>query len=349
MVHIDGSLGEGGGQVLRSSLTLSILTGKALHMTNIRARRSKPGLGHQHLNAVQAATAVSKARVEGDRLGSQTLTFHPGEIQSGRYNFDIGTAGSTSLVLQTIFLPLSRAGSASTVAITGGTHVPWSPSFHYLELHWMAFMRRCGFDALLDLNQAGFYPRGGGKIQATLRPAQSIAPLQIKAPGELQRIQGLSMVSNLSWDIASRQKRQARRRIAEWGPDFDRRVKIKNLQAPSPGKGTMLLLLAEFEHGQCCYFGLGERGKPAERVADEAVDGLQNFLQSGAAIDQYLADQLLLPLALAEQPSELHTSQITQHLVTNADVLRAFMDVKIEIEGEMGQPGWVRIWPPGSI
>jgi len=349
MIHIDGSLGEGGGQVLRSSLTLSILTGKALHMNNIRARRSKPGLGHQHLNAVQAAAAVSKARVEGDRLGSQTLTFHPGEIQSGRYSFDIGTAGSTSLVLQTIFLPLSRAGSATTVVITGGTHVPWSPSFHYLALHWMEFMRRCGFEALLDLDQAGFYPRGGGKIQATLRPADTILPLRIKARGELKRIQGISMVSNLDWEIASRQKRQARQRISEWGQDFDRLVKIKNLQAPSPGKGTMLLLLAEFEHGQCCYFGLGEKGKPAERVADEAVDALQAFLQSGAAIDQYLADQLLLPLALAEQASELHTSQVTQHLATNAEVLRAFVDVKIEIQGEMGQPGWVRIWPSGSI
>jgi RNA 3'-phosphate cyclase len=349
MIQIDGSLGEGGGQVLRSSLTLSILTGKELRMTNIRARRSRPGLGHQHLNAVQAAAAVSKAHVEGARLGSQTLVFQPNEIRSGRYNFDIGTAGSTSLVLQTIFLPLSRAGSASTVTITGGTHVPWSPSFHYLELHWMEFMRRCGFEALLELDKVGFYPRGGGKIQATLRPVDPVSHLQIRERGELKRIQGISMVSNLNWEIASRQKRQARRRISEWGSDFERLVKIKNLQAPSPGKGTMLLLLAEFEHGQCCYFGLGEKGKPAERVADEAVDALQAFLQSGAAVDQYLADQLLLPLALAEQPSELHTSQISHHLVTNAEVLRAFMEVKIEIHGEISQPGWIRIWPPGSI
>ena len=171
MIQIDGSMGEGGGQVLRTALSLSVITGQPVTLTHIRQGRSKPGLMAQHLKAVDAAAAISRASVEGAALGSTQLRFEPGEIRSGRYRFEIGTAGSTLLVLQTIFTPLSLASSASSIIIYGGTHVSWSPSFHYVDLMWLPTLRRMGFDAQLKLDLAGFYPPGGGRISATIRPA----------------------------------------------------------------------------------------------------------------------------------------------------------------------------------
>ena len=358
MIEIDGAQGEGGGQVLRSSLALSMLTGQTLQIRNIRSRRTRPGLLPQHLRAVDAAAAISRARVEGASLGSKFLSFEPGEIRSGRYRFDIGTAGSTSLVLQTIFVPLSLARSSSSVIITGGTHVPHAPCSHYLEQQWLFWMRRIGYNASLTLDQAGFYPQGGGRITATVRPIGRLLPLILPDRGPLMSIHGLSAVSNLDLSIANRQKRQALLRLEASHLE----AKIRTLELPSPGKGTLLLLLAEFgllmgdsgreaveegdsDYSQCCYYSLGEQGKPAERVADEAVDGFFAFLESGGAVDQYLADQLLLPLSFADGFSEFRTSQITGHLLTNAQIIQAFLPTRIEIDGEPGQAGLVRVIP----
>lgn len=350
MLEIDGSQGEGGGQVLRSALTLSILTKTPIHIRHIRARRSKPGLMAQHLKAVDAAAAVSHAEVNGAFLGSTSLTFQPGDIRPGRYKFEIGTAGSTSLVLQTIFAPLSLGKSASSVIISGGTHVPWAPCYHYLERQWLPFMQAMGFDAQLRLSQAGFYPQGGGRIDVSIRPASQILPLRLESRGELFSIEGISAVANLDLSIAERQKRQALRRLSPVCPN----TRIKIIQLPSPGKGTLLLLLARFkpESGassqtppQACYYALGERQKPAERVADEAVDALLEFLATDAVIDQYLADQILLPLSFASGASRLRTSRVTQHLLTNAEIIRSFTSARIEIMGDLGQPGWIEITP----
>lgn len=349
-VEIDGSMGEGGGQVLRSALSLSIITGKGMHVRNIRARRSKPGLMAQHMKSIHAAAAVSRAEVDGASLNSTWLTFRPSDIRTGRYRFDIGTAGATTLVFQTIFIPLSLADSASTVLISGGTHVPWSPCLHYLTLHWLPILQRIGYDAQLELEQAGFYPKGGGRINGTIRPARTITPLTLAHRGKLIRIHGISAVANLPLTIAERQKRQAvlrLQKLPDWQPAPDLRIQIQQMH--SPVKGSFLLLLAEFQEGQCCYFGLGAPGKPAERVADEAVDALLAFLETGAAIDQYLADQLLLPLSLAEGPSRLHTSQVTAHLLTNAMILRAFLPIQVEIAGEEGQPGLISITPMETL
>jgi RNA 3'-phosphate cyclase len=345
MIHIDGSQGEGGGQVLRSSLTLSLLTGVETQIEDIRARRSKPGLRAQHLKAVEAAAAVGRAETEGGEFGSTRLTFRPGKIQPGRYQFDIGTAGSTALVLQTIFLPLARSGDRSTVAITGGTHVRWSPSYHYLELHWLNFIRRLGCEAELDMHLAGFYPEGGGRMTAAITPCSQIKGLEVTERGALKQIRGISAISNLPRHIAERQREQVIRRLG----DRHYLTDIRLVDMSSRFKGTMLLLLAEFEGSQACYFSLGEIGKPAERVADEAVDQLEQFLYSDGAIDQYLADQLLLPLAFASGPSQLRTSKITRHLVTNADIIRSFVPVRIGIEGDLGDAGIISIEPCPSI
>jgi RNA 3'-phosphate cyclase len=338
-LSIDGSLGEGGGQVLRTSLTLALITSRSFILNNIRQRRAKPGLMAQHLKAVEAAREVGKAKVEGARLGSQSLVFEPTGLHSGEFHFDIGTAGSTSLVLQTILPPLSFAAASSTVTLIGGTHVPWSPCFHYLEMHWLHYMRRIGFDIRLELGAAGFYPRGGGRVVAMVRPASRISPLCLTNRGPLKRIRGISAVANLDLRIAERQKVQAIKRLG----DVAGQVEFEILSLSSPSKGTLLLLLAEFENSQCCFYGLGALGKPAERVADEAVNELLNLLATDGAIDHYLSDQLLLPLALATGVSEIRTSKVTQHLTTNAEIVEMFIPVSIEIEGKIGQPGSIRI------
>jgi RNA 3'-phosphate cyclase len=339
MVHIDGARGEGGGQVLRSALALSILTGTPMRITNIRARRPKPGLMAQHLKAVEAAAAVAQARVEGAQRSSQTLVFEPSAIRHGELRFDIGTAGATSLVLQTVVVPLSAAGGASSLTIIGGTHVPWSPCFDYLQMHWLRYMRRIGFDIDLSLDVAGFYPRGGGRVRATVRPATALLPLQLVERGRLQRVRGISGVANLDVSVGERQRRQALDRLS--GRCGDVEIDVRRMPAHSPG--TVLLLLAEFECSQCCYFALGARGKAAERVADEAMDGLDAFLATDGAVDEYLADQLILPLACAAGVSELRTAKVTQHLLTNAEVVRMFLPVDIAIHGDLGAPGLVQI------
>ena len=349
MVEIDGSLGEGGGQILRTALTLSILTRQPLKISNIRLKRKNPGLQPQHLKAVDAAAAICTANVNGAVLHSTTLHFEPGKIRTGRYRFDIGTAGSTSLVFQTIALPLSMANSASSVIITGGTHNPWSPCFHYLSMHWLHFLQRSGVDLSLNMDLAGFYPQGGGRIISTIRPCKEINPLILQDRGEINRIYGVSAVANLDLSIAKRQKTRAVQRLLAYDPE----IKITSTNMASRFKGTMLLLIGEFLHSgdgyaQCCYFSLGSLGKPAELVADEAVDEFIQFYATPAAIDQYLADQLLLPLALASGESLLYTSKITSHLLTNAAIIQAFGLARVEMTGSPGGSGLIKISPTGK-
>jgi RNA 3'-phosphate cyclase len=339
MVFIDGSLGEGGGQVLRSALSLALLTGTPVRLDNIRARRAKPGLMAQHLKSVEAAGAVGMARIEGAALGASSLLFEPHGICAGDFQFDIGTAGSTSLVLQTVFTPLSFAPSASTVLLTGGTHVPRSPCFHYLDLHWARFMRQAGYDGRLELELAGFYPRGGGRVRAVISPARKLSPLRLTERGELKRIWGISAAAKLSRDVAERQRRRALERLA--GRCRELEIEVRELEARSPG--TMLLLAAEFERSRSCYVALGERGKPAERVAEEAAQELLAFLDGDGAIDPYLADQLILPLAVVKGESALRTAKVTEHLLTNAEVVKAFVPAEIEFQGPPGESGLVLI------
>jgi RNA 3'-terminal phosphate cyclase (ATP) len=335
VILIDGSLGEGGGQVLRSALSLSLLTGQAFTMNNIRVARPRPGLCAQHLSAVQAAAQISRAVVEGDRKGSMQISFSPGPIVPGDYHFDIGTAGSTSLVFQTLLLPLALAPGESYLSITGGTHVPWSPCYHYLDWHWRHrhLLSRMGVRFDLTLARAGFYPKGGGEIQARIPGNAPIQGIDLAERGKLLRVRGLSGVANLPLDIAERQRTQSLRRLQHLVAKADVNVAIESFA------------LAEFEHSQACFFALGARGKPAERVADEAVDGLAKFLKTDGAVDDWLADQILLPMAMATTPSVLSTCEVTQHLLTNAEVIHHFLPVNISIDASPGQAGLVRINP----
>ena len=345
MVDLDGSVGEGGGQILRSALSLSLITGLAVRLNKVRAGRPKPGLQPQHLKALNAAAAVGRAQVTGAELGSTQVSFSPNSPAAGDYAFDIGTAGATSLVLQTLFVPLAFAGAASHMSLGGGTHVLWSPSFHYLEWQWLPWLRATGFRGEIALLRPGFYPRGAGSIRARVEPVGALKPLRLVERGNLIRIRGLSGVAALPVSIARREHDRMRERLAGLGVPID----IQTCALESISKGNFVILAAEFENGRLCYGSLGAIGKPAEAVADEAVQALLEGLASGGAVDEYLANQLLLPLCFAPGISELAACRITQHLLTNADIIRCFLPVSIEVEGVRGGPGKVCIagqaWP----
>jgi RNA 3'-terminal phosphate cyclase (ATP) len=312
-----------------------------MRIVNIRSKRKKPGLRPQHSTAVEAAAAICSADVEGNKIGSRELVFHPKKIKAGSYRFDIGSAGSTSLVLQTLILPLSLGEETSTVSISGGTHVPWSPCYHYLDFNYLPFLWKIGIDLHLRMERAGFYPVGGGQIRATINPSKKITPFISLDRGRLLEIRGVSAVAKLSKNIASRQRRQVIGRLGRRFPLND--IRVSEIPAKSPG--SLLLLLAEFEKSQVCYFALGAKGKSADKVADAAITEFEEFIATEGVIDQYLADQLLLPLAFANGISEFRVSKVTLHLVTNAEVIRKFLPVEIDIEGKIGKPGIIKIVP----
>jgi RNA 3'-terminal phosphate cyclase (ATP) len=329
--------------VLRSALTLSLLTGQAVEVRHIRAARSRPGLRPQHLTAVQAAAQISGARVDGDRVGSQEVSFVPGSLRPGDYVFDVGTAGPTTLVLQTLLLPLALAPAPSKLRIRGGTHVPWSPCFRYLDWQWRPVLRRIGVSFELRMTLAGFYPEGGGELWAQIPGGARVRALGLTEGGALRALRGLSAVANLPREIAERQRRQSLRRLARLYPGMAPEIEVAEL--PASSRGTLLLLLAERASGQGCCFALGARGKRAEQVADEAVDAVEAFLHTDASLDPCLADQLLLPLALAGEPSSVRTSAVTPHLLTNAAVIRRFLPVEIRVDGPIGAPATVQVMP----
>jgi RNA 3'-terminal phosphate cyclase (ATP) len=343
ILRIDGSYGEGGGQILRTALALSCVFRRPIEITNIRRSRKKPGLMPQHLTAVKAAAAVSHAVVEGAELSSTTLRFSPGHLTGGEYLFDVsekkGSAGSTSLVLQTILLPLCFAERQSSVTVIGGTHVPWSPSFHYFKHVFLPALVHLGVKAELNIEKWGWYPIGGGKVTATVNPMREFLPLDIAERGKLVRVTGISAVSNLPQDIAKRQRDQALTMLSEKGIVAD----IEIVTAPSPGKGTLVFLIAEYEHITVGFDSLGAIGKRAEEVADEACKALFEYIDAGGALDPHLADQIIPYLALASGPSTFTTSRITQHLLTNIWVVKQFVDVEIHVEGKEGEPGAVRV------
>lgn len=343
ILKIDGSYGEGGGQILRTALALSCVLKRQIEITNIRKSRKKPGLMPQHLTAVKAAATASNAGVEGAELSSTMLRFSPGHLTGGEYLFDVsekkGSAGSTSLVLQTILLPLCFAERLSNITVIGGTHVPWSPSFHYLKYVFLPALSHLGVKAELNIEKWGWYPIGGGKVTATVNPKREFLPLEIVERGKLVRVTGISAVSNLPQDIAKRQRDQARTMLSQKGIDAD----IEIISAPSPGKGTLVFLHAEYGNITVGFTSLGAIGKRAEEVANEACKAFFEYIDAGGALDPHLADQIIPYLALASGPSTFTTSRVTQHLLTNIWVVKQFMDIDIQVEGKEGEWGRVSV------
>lgn len=342
-ITIDGGQGEGGGQIVRTSLTLSCITGRPLRMINVRAGRPKPGLANQHLTAIRAAQQISTAEVTGASLGSKEFAFEPGPVEPGEYSFDVGTAGSTTLVLQTIALPLAFTNRNSTVTIIGGTHNPMAPCYEYLESVWAPLLALVGIHIYLQIKRAGFYPAGGGKIEANIVGVGSpdqLQPVTIEDRGEIYSIDGFSAVARLPLSIAERQARQAELRLSAAGLTRHP-INCQSIDAASPG--TVLFLNCRCRGAPAAFFGLGARGKPAERVADEAVDQLIDHLNNPGALDPHAADQFVLPLALAPGGSSFTTTNVTDHLVTHVELLRQFLQRNIELSGRVGDPGRTEI------
>ena len=339
LLELDGSFGEGGGQILRTSLALSLLTGRGFHLRNVRAGRPKPGLQPQHLQSVRAASMIGKAQTRGASRGSSDLVFEPGPVTPGHYRFDIGTAGATGLVLHTVYLPLALCDTGpSEVTLVGGTHVRTSPSFHFLDVTWRRYLAACGLDVSLKLVRPGFYPRGGGEVRAFIQPCAGVRNLTLREHGPL-RATGFSAVAGLPEAIARRQARRARFRLEQ----HEIEVELEE-QTWEGGPGTVVGIELNTAPAPTLFFAIGERGKPAERVADEAADQVLAYLAAAPnLVDAHSADQLVLPLALAAGPSEYRVAEVTRHLTTNIDVIRHFLDRKIEWEGEEGGPGVVWI------
>jgi RNA 3'-terminal phosphate cyclase (ATP) len=345
VVHIDGSYGEGGGQILRTSLALACVLGKPVEIINIRKARERPGLQPQHLTAVLAAAAISQAHVEGAELASTSISFRPRTLMGGDYELSVsekrGSAGSTSLVLQTIMLPLCFAEQRATVTVLGGTHVPWSPTFHYLKFIFLPMLSRINAKIDIDIKKWGYYPGGGGIVTASVVPCGKIFPISILSRGKLSRVTGLSAVANLPRDIAVRQRNRAVNELLKKGIDANMEI----VAAPSPGKGTFVFLKAEFENSIAGFDALGAIGKRAEEVADEACQSLLIYVNSSGALDPHLADQIIPYLALGRGDSEFTTSSITRHLITNIWVVKQFLDVDVQVQGREGDAGQITIKP----
>jgi RNA 3'-terminal phosphate cyclase (ATP) len=336
-VIIDGGYGEGSGQILRTSLSLAVITGKAVKLVNIRGGRKNPGLRPQHLAAVRACASVCGAKLDGAELGARKLTFIPGAISPGSYEFHIGTAGATTLVLQTILPPLSMSESESRVLISGGTHVPWSPPYHYVAQVLVPTINQLGFQCEPQIKRWGWYPKGGGVIQARVQPHIPLGSFSLDQPFELRGVSGISASSRLPEHIRVRQKKQVEARLQKAGIHGE--IELVDVRARNPG--TLLFLCVKGKDSLAGFSSLGARGKRAELVADEAIDDFFYFLESGAALERHLADQLLVYLASAAGKHQFTTSKVTQHLLTNAWVIEKFLPVRFEIKGGLGEPGTV--------
>lgn len=328
LIKIDGSLGEGGGQILRSALSLSLITGRPFEIFNIRKGRKKPGLMRQHLACVQAAAAIGKAEVTGDEPGSLQLAFKPGQINAGDYNFSIGTAGSCTLLLQTILPALASLPESSNVRLNGGTHNPLAPPFDFISKAFLPLIQRMGIHVSAELTRTGFYPAGGGEISLCIQgnvgfsgaPTDESRILNLTDRGDPIRVGARILYANLPFHIVERERETIAKTMG-WGME---EIKIENRQN-SHGPGNAVLIEIESQEVTEVFTAFGEHGRSAEKVALDACEQARRYLASKAATGEYLADQLLLPIAL-QGKGQFTTTRITRHAMTNMDIIRMFLE-----------------------
>ena len=334
-IEINGAEGEGGGQIIRTSVSLAALTGKTVAIANIRANRSKPGLQAQHLTAVRAAAALCDAELKGAELGSQYLRFTPNALTArSDFAFDVAearngaSAGATGLVAQTLLIPMAfLAGSPATATILGGTHVPMAPPADYIESVYAPMLNRMGVPARVTLDRAGFYPRGGGAI--SLRVSGKLdTPLDLTERGKLKRLRLFLITSQLPTSVAERGRDALAKELKGYGVPILPEIRERE----SNGAGAAVVLVAECENGIGGFTALGERGKPMERVATEALRDFQKWFATGAATDEHLADQLVLPCALIPGVSRWTTPTVTEHLRTVLSLVPRFLPIEYKIE-----------------
>ena len=326
MIEIDGSEGEGGGQILRSSLSLSICTQRPFVIRNIRAGRERPGLLRQHLTSVKAAAEISDATVAGAEMGSRELSFQPGPVRAGSYVFAIGSAGSCGLVLQTVLAPLITASGSSTVRISGGTHNSAAPPFEFLQRVFFPLLASIGARVELELIRPGFHPRGGGELHARISPFAETQRLQLHERGALVKSYAEAFVAALPIHVAQRELGVVRRRL-QWSDD---QLLLRGLRN-DVGPGNALAVTMEYENASEVVTAFGERGVPAEEVAEDAAAQARVYLDSTAPVGEHLADQLLLPLALA-QGGSFTTTTTSQHLLSNVLIVERFTERRVKIE-----------------
>jgi RNA 3'-terminal phosphate cyclase (ATP) len=325
MITIDGSQGEGGGQVLRTALGLSLATGKPFSIEKIRAGRKKPGLLAQHLAAVRAAAEIGRAEVEGAEVGSARLRFVPREVRPGDYRFVVGTAGSATLVFQTVLPALMTAGGPSHLRLEGGTHNPWAPPFDFLTRTFLPLLGRMGPQVEAELQQPGFYPAGGGAFTVTIQPQRPLGRLELLHRGEVLRRSVRAVVSRLPLNIAQREART----VQEAFDLPDECVAAEPVESAGPGNAVMIEIQCEYITE--VFVGFGQKGVPAETVARQVVEEARRYLAADVPVGEHLADQLLIPLALAGG-GKFRTLAPSSHTMTNMVVLRRFVEVGIDCQ-----------------
>lgn len=338
MIEIDGSVGEGGGQILRTSLALSMCTGQSFTLTKVRAGRTKPGLMRQHLTCVNAAAEVCGAEVHGAELNSQTLTFSPGQVRAGTYHFNVGTAGSCTLVLQTVWPALMMADAQSHLKLGGGTHNPMAPPFHFLERSFAPLMRKLGAEVELSLRRLGFYPAGGGEIEVTISPAaDKLQPFDLTARGA--KVEGYAdcLAPALPRSVARRELERLGTALG-WSDDQLREAPARQHEGP----GNALMVTLVYEHLAEVFTEFGEKGVSAENVAHNLMREVRAYQVSEAALGPHLADQWALPLALAawkrQQRATYTCTELTPHATTNFEVIERFLPIRFST-GPSGN-GW---------
>lgn len=323
VLAIDGSRGEGGGQILRSALSLSIATRRPCRVHRIRAGRRRPGLGHQHLAAVRAAAAVCDADVDGDALGAREIVFRPGRPRPGQYRFSVGTAGSATLVLQTVLPALLTAGGPSELVLEGGTHNPWSPPFEFLQKAFLPTIGKMGPRVTATLEAHGFYPAGGGRLRVAVDPVPRLSPLALLDPGGPPSLEATATVSSLPRHIAERELRVLQGTLGI-APEA---ATVEEVAEPA-GPGNVVTVEVRYPAVTEVFTGFGRRGVRAETVAAEVAAEARTYLELGVPVGPHLADQLLLPMALAGGGA-FRTGPPTLHARTNLEVIRSFLDLDV--------------------
>jgi len=323
---IDGSFGEGGGQVLRSSLALSLITEKPFEIHHIRANRKKPGLMPQHLTAVNAAVAIGKADISGNAISSTRISFAPTSIHPGNYHFNIGTAGSCTLVLQAILPALILADKPSTITLEGGTHNPFAPPYDFMKKAFLPLICKMGPDISMNLIRSGFYPAGGGIIEINIRPSKQLKPISLIDRGEILEKKAIAMVAHLPQSIAKRELKT----IAQQLQLLDDQLQIQQI-TNSKGPGNVVSLLIRSENCSEVFTAFGKKRVRAEKVASNVSRATLSYVSSSAAVGKHLADQLLIFMAMAGG-GQFTTLPLTQHTLTNIEIIKQFIDVDFNVQ-----------------
>jgi len=346
LIEIDGSMGEGGGQILRNAVALSAVLLKPIHVYNIRAKRSNPGLRPQHLTGVKAVAALASAEISGLRVGSKEIIFKPKKLEGGRLFFDAGTAGSTTLMLQSLMPAMAFSSGPVEVELRGGTNNPMAPPVEYFKMVLLPVLEKMGCKFEIALLRRGFYPKGGGVVKAKSAPVDKLSPIRLLEFGGVKRIKGLSYSCRLPSHIVERMAATAERILKTRGYDVDIKKEVLKPgdKACSLDPGCGIILVAELESGALLGSdNLGKLGVPAEKVAEDAVNDLLKQIDSEAPVDKHLGDQLVIWASLADGVSEYRVSELTLHTLTSIELCKILSGAEAEVLGRVGEAATVKI------